>query len=214
MGNLFKNQDEESMPLTLPGFEHINRYWDRTHNLCAAKILPGEYYVTKNNELVATVLGSCVSACIRDRVRGIGGMNHFLLPIQNEDSWEGTNISASSRYGNYAMEHLINDILKYGGNRALLEVKIFGGGRILKHMTDIGNKNIAFVKEYIKIEGLKLIAENVGDIYPRKVLYHPQSGKVKMKKLLSLHNDTIITRETQYIDTLKEEPVESNIDLF
>jgi len=81
-------------------------------------------------------------------------------------------------------------------------------------MTDIGNKNISFVKEYIKMEGLKLIAENVGDIYPRKVIYHPQSGKVKMKKLLSLHNDTIITRENQYIDTLKEEPVESNINLF
>lgn len=204
-------------PPTLVGFEHINRYWDRERNLFAAKILPGEYYVTTQEEIIVTVLGSCVAACIRDRVFRIGGMNHFMLPVRlddGDDSWKSTSLSAATRYGNFAMEHLINDILKHGGLRKNLEVKIFGGGRILAQMTDIGHRNIAFVTDYIKTEGLRLAAENVGDIYPRKVVYNPLTGKVLMKKLRSMHNNTIVERETAYLDQLQQEPVAGEIDLF
>jgi len=98
----------------LSGFESINRYWDRAHQMPAAKILPGEYYVTQQNEIITTVLGSCVSACIWDRAAGIGGMNHFMLPLSHTGDWGGSGlISTATRYGNFAMEHMINDILKY-----------------------------------------------------------------------------------------------------
>lgn len=117
----------------LSGFEGIQRYWDRERQMPAAKILPGEYYVSNQNELITTVLGSCVSACIRDPVAGIGGMNHFMLPNSERGNWNGKHSIASNatRYGNFAMEHMINDILKHGGERGNLEVKVFGGGKSL-----------------------------------------------------------------------------------
>ncbi|MCK4743223.1 MAG: chemoreceptor glutamine deamidase CheD [Sulfuriflexus sp.] len=202
----------------LDGFTHINRYWDKTNKKHVAKILPGEYYVTTHNELITTVLGSCISACIRDTLFGIGGMNHFMLPANktgDPHAWGSDAISSATRYGNFAMEHLINGILTNGGQRKNLEVKIFGGGRIISQMTDVGANNIAFVREYIDAEALNLVSENVGDIFPRKVLYDPKTGKVKMKKLRSLHNDTIITRETTYSSQLDDKPVETGeIDLF
>jgi len=202
-------------PPALRGFSDVNRYWDKHLETYAAKILPGEYYVTTHDEMIVTVLGSCVSACIRDNVFGIGGMNHFMLPLGEEGG--SSNIawnSTATRYGNFAMEALINDILKNGGRRENLEIKVFGGGMILEHMTDIGKKNISFVRDFIKTEGFKLMAEDLGDIYPRKVHYFPLTGKVKMKKLRTLHNNTIIERENSYMDSLEARPVEGEIDLF
>lgn len=215
----FFGSKRTDLPRVLRGFEHINRYWDKLHESFAAKILPGEYYVTTNEELVATVLGSCVSACVRDRIFGIGGMNHFMLPETSEGpaaagSWKSTSLSASTRYGNYAMEHLINDILKNGGRKENLEIKLFGGGRILAQMTDIGRRNIAFVRDYLNVEGFKVEAEDLGGNYPRKVIYNPRTGKVLMKKLRSLHNNTIIERETAYMQELESQPVSGEIDLF
>jgi chemotaxis protein CheD len=204
-------------PEALSGFEDINRYWDKMHNSFAAKILPGEYYVTAKDEVIVTVLGSCISACIRDRVFGIGGMNHFMLPHTADDLSHHLNSGPSttaSRYGSYAMEMMINDILKHGGHKKNLEVKIFGGGKILKNMTDVGNRNIQFVEEYISLEGIPLISEDTGDIYPRKVVFHPHSGKVKVKKLRSLHNDTLIKREEEYQHTIEDKPTTGDVELF
>ncbi len=202
-------------PRSLAGFSSINRYWDKVHELYAAKILPGEYYVTLHGEMIVTVLGSCVSACIRDRVFGIGGMNHFMLPIGTEGGSTNQQWNcAATRYGNFAMEALINDILKNGGKRENLEVKVFGGGMILEHMTNIGKMNISFVHDFIKTESLNLLAEDLGDVYPRKVHYFPHNGKVKMKKLRSMHNTSIIERETNYLDSLETKPIEGEIDLF
>ncbi len=203
-----------SLPKTLPGFESINRFWDRTREISTAKILPGEFYVTARNEAVVTVLGSCVSACIRDPVFGVGGMNHFMLPKNAPNGGWDKDGGISTRYGNVAMEQLINEILKNGGARKNLEVKIFGGGRILSQMTDIGLKNINFVRAFIKTEGLKLVSEDVGDICPRKVHYYPRSGKVLVKKLRSLHNDTVSAREQAYLRNLEAKPVDGEIDLF
>jgi chemotaxis protein CheD len=201
----------------LPGFEHVKRSWNNKLECYAARIMPGEYYVTKHDEGVCTTLGSCISACIRDRVRGIGGMNHFMLPntdASEADTWKAASLSASTRYGNYAMEHLINEILRNGGERKNLEVKIFGGGRILQNMTDVGNRNISFVRDYLKIEGLHVISEDVGDIYPRMVVYYPVTGKALVKRLRSLHNNIIADQETSYIDSIKEKPVGGEIELF
>lgn len=207
----------QKMEKCFRGFQHINRYWDRTHDIFAAKILPGEYYVTSNNEAIVTVLGSCVSACVRDKVFGIGGMNHFMLPLN-----KSTNISDNSamsnagRYGNFAMEKMINDILKHGGSRENLEIKIFGGGRVLQNMQslDIGNGNINFVREYIATEHLQLVGEDVGDVFARKVIYYPLTGKAKVKKLRQMHNNTVIERENSYLSSLEVKSTESDVELF
>ncbi len=202
-------------PLTLPGFEHIRRTWNRDHNAYAARLLPGEYYVTINNEGIYTTLGSCISACIRDRISGVGGMNHFMLPISDDaTSWKSTSLSSSARYGNFAMEHLINVILKNGGQRQNLEVKLFGGGRILENMTDIGQRNINFARDYLQTEGLKVVAEDVGETFPRMVVFFPGTGKVKVKRLRSLHNNTIVDEENNYLKVIESKPVGGDVELF
>jgi chemotaxis protein CheD len=202
-------------PLALPGFENIKRTWNRTFEAYAARLNPGEYYVTKNDEGIYTTLGSCISACIRDRVSGIGGMNHFMLPASTgEGGWKDAGLSSSTRYGNFAMEHLINEILKNGGSRQNLEVKLFGGGRIIANMTDVGTRNIAFARDYIRIEGLKVTSEDVGDVFPRMVVYFPATGKVRVKRLRSLHNNTIVEQEKTYLSKIEKEPVSGDIELF
>ncbi len=202
-------------PPALPGFEHIHRYWDKTRGKYAAKIHPGELYVTHASELISTVLGSCIAVCIRDPAKGIGGMNHFMLPATNNKKLSiGADLSAAARYGNFAMEHLINSILRFGGSKTRFEIKVFGGGKVLAQMTNIGLQNIKFVRDYISIEGLKIVAEDTGGIHPRKVVYDPVSGKVAMKKLKAIHNNTIEARETRYRDGLSSSKVEGEVDLF
>lgn len=201
-------------PTCLPDFEHINRYWDRNNQVWAAKILPGEYYVSHNkNEVISTTLGSCVSACIRDKVFGIGGMNHFMLPLKGQhgsDDW----MDSAARYGNYAMEHLINDILKAGGSRKNLEVKLTGGGKIVANMSDVGERNIEFALEYLKTENLNILSKDLGDVYPRKVLYFPDSGRLLVKRLRSLHNETLLEREKSYQQELEVQPDSGGVELF
>ena len=202
-------------PLALPGFENIKRAWNQTFESYSARLNPGEYYVTKNDEGIYTTLGSCISACIRDRVSGIGGMNHFLLPASTGDGeWKDAGLSSSTRYGNFAMEHLINDIMKNGGVRQNLEVKLFGGGRMFAQMTDVGMRNIAFAREYIKTEGLKVTSEDVGDVFPRMVVYFPATGKVRVKRLRSLHNNVIVEQEISYLSKIEEASVSGDIELF
>lgn len=205
------------LPAALPGFDHVNRYWDRVNDISAAKILPGEYYVTTNNEAITTVLGSCISACIRDRFFGVGGMNHFMLPISEGGTWAGGEVdptSMATRYGNFAMEHMINEILKQGGHKKNLEVKVFGGGQILQSMTDVGRGNIEFVHTYLSTEGIEIVSEDVGDIYPRKIIYYPATGRVRLKKLKDLHNNTVVQREQAYRKDIVQEPVAGEVELF
>jgi chemotaxis protein CheD len=189
-----------------------NVYHDRTFACEAAKILPGEYYYTKQDMVIVTVLGSCVAACIRDRVTGLGGMNHFMLP----DGGDSGPVSASMRYGTYAMEVLINDLLKAGARRESLEAKVFGGGAVLRGFTamNVGERNAAFVTSFLKTEKIPLLAEDLNDIYPRKVYFFPRTGKVLVKKLMQTHNDTLAKRELDYASRLKVTPVSGDVDLF
>ena len=204
-----------SAPKVLKGFESINRYWDRATDHHAAKILPGELYVTANDELIVTVLGSCISACIRDTVMNIGGMNHFMLPSNSRgDATWGKEAGNATRYGTFAMEHLINEILKNGGSRKYLEVKLVGGGKILAQMTDVGKRNISFVRSFVTTEGLKVTKEDLGDVYPRKVRYFPHSGKLQVKKLRSLHNNIVVERESHYMNDIDVKPAEGDVELF
>lgn len=166
MTDFISREDLPKPAKALRGFSDINRYWDRQRKLYAAKILPGQYYVTTQDELIVTVLGSCVSACIRDPAMGIGGMNHFMLPLGADSSKLMSRNSDATRYGNFAMEKLINDILKNGGRRDYLEIKVFGGGKVIQHMTetDIGGRNIRFVREFLATEGFSIASEDLGDV--------------------------------------------------
>jgi len=208
---------QHNLPPVLDGFEKVNRYWDKRMGVAAAKIMPGEFYVSNQGEMIVTVLGSCISACIRDVNIGIGGMNHFMLPIQHEhsDNWGKCKVSAATRYGNWAMEYLINAILKLGGNKKNFEVKIFGGGAVLNNMTDIGKRNIHFVTDFLHIEGLEIAARDVGSIYPRKILYFPDTGSVKVAKLRHTRNDTIAKREHDYeISINRDDKDIGEVELF
>lgn len=204
-------QKKQDLPLCLPGFDHINRFFDRQHKHYAAKILPGEYYVTKEEEVITTVLGSCISVCVFDPKLRIGGMNHFMLPSGNNLDL----LSDSFRYGDVAMERLVNDILRNGGDKDRLVFKAFGGGQIIKNMTSIGQRNITFLHKFMTMEGYKLTASDLGGPHPRKVVFFPQEGTVRVKKLQHMHNDTIVARENRYETELsKKEEVTGEIDLF
>jgi chemotaxis protein CheD len=191
-----------------------NLYHDRNFDIDAVKILPGEYYVTSRDMALVTVLGSCVSACIRDCVSGIGGMNHFLLPDIKHD--RVSPVGASIRYGAYAMEIMINQLLKNGARRANLEAKVFGGGNVLRGFTvaNVGERNAEFVIDYLNTEGITVAAQDLLDIYPRKIYFFPKTGRVLMRKLKTVHNDTIIEREHEYRSRLKTADVHGDVELF
>ena len=201
----------------LPGFEHVRRGYKNQFNSYVSTILPGEYFVTKGSDGIETVLGSCVAACVRDRITGVGGMNHFMLPVDKGNSDASGKISDATRYGNFAMEHLINDVLKHGGRRENLEFKVAGGGRILNQMAKIGWYNIGFVFDYIFTEGFQIASHDIGDVFPRKVIYFPQTGVMKVKRLRSLHEKQESLREEKaYLDNPEAAGVttEGEIELF
>ncbi len=199
------------------GYEELlspNLYFDRIHDYEAAKILPGEYYATSRDMMLVTVLGSCVCACIRDKVSGIGGMNHFMLPDSGKD--QGNPLGESARYGTYAMEILINQLLKMGADRRNFEAKVFGGGAVLRGFTvaNVGERNSEFVLKFLKAEKIYLAAQDLLDIYPRKVYYFPNTGLVRVKKLKKVHNDTIVNRETEYGSRLHYSSLGGDVELF
>jgi chemotaxis protein CheD len=188
----------------LPQFAHIRRAWDAELGVPVAKLLPGEYYVTRHDEAIFTVLGSCVSACVRERKLGIGGMNHFMLPLDKSGgtgAWAENVATSATRYGNIAMEHLINDIMQLGGQRANLEFKVIGGGKVLDIDLDVGARNAQFVRDYLKTEGFLITAEDLGDSFARKLFYSPATGKVRVKRLVSTVNRLVFAREREAAST-------------
>jgi chemotaxis protein CheD len=205
-------------PPILPGFAHMQRYWDPDMAHWTVKILPGEYYVTRNEEAISTVLGSCVSACVRDPVRNVGGMNHFMLPEDQSvgpNNWLDPAVGLATRYGSYAMESLINDLLKLGAARERLEIKLFGGGRILAAMTDVGGRNVEFIRNYMSLEGYRVAAEDLGGTQPRKVVYFPATGRAKLRKLRPVENRIISHHEQLYLASIgKQAAGGGDVELF
>lgn len=192
-------------PPMLPAFAHMQRFWDPQLDHWTVKILPGEYYVSRSAEAISTVLGSCISACVRDPVKSLGGMNHFMLPEDastGPNNWLDPAIGLATRYGSYAMESLINDLLKLGAARERLEIKVFGGGRVLSGMTDVGARNISFIQSFIQLEGYKIVAEDLGGTQPRKVVYFPASGRVKLRRLRPVENRIISHHEQLYLESI------------
>lgn len=198
-------------------FEHISTRWDHEQQRVMARIGPGEYYVTVQDEAISTVLGSCVSACIRDPRTRVGGMNHFMLPEWSDSSsasWSGPDGGAATRFGNFAMEVLINAILRVGARREDLEVKLFGGGRMFHGKTDVGQQNIAFVRRFLAAEGLRVVAEDLGGDTPRRVVYFPHSGRARMMRLASMLQPNIQAEESRFRDSLSQSCLTGDIELF
>jgi len=196
------------------GFAHIRRMRDSRFPHEIASILPGEFFVSRNPMIVYTVLGSCISACIRDPVARVGGMNHFMLPEPKEkarDSW-----GESTRYGAYAMESLINEIVKQGGLKSRLELKLFGAGKIYDGHVDVGARNTEWVLNYVKTEGLSMVGRDLGGVHPRKIYYFTDSGRVLMKRIERVKNKTIFDRELEYAAKIKsvKQQAEEGVTLF
>jgi chemotaxis protein CheD len=163
-------------------------FWDANFKNDAVKVLPGEFFVSDEDMLIVTTLGSCIAACLWDRERRIGGMNHFMLPEGQGDS---------GRYGSYAMELLINQLMKRGASRATLEAKVFGGGAVIASMTslNVGERNTKFVIDYLQTERIPVVSKDVLDVCARKVCLLPASGKVLMKRLAPTNADALVAQE-------------------
>lgn len=191
-----------------------NLYFDPRFGVQAAKILPGEFYVSAQDMMLVTVLGSCVAACVRDTASGVGGMNHFMLP-ENADA-RNNPCAPSARYGAHAMEMLLNELIKRGARRERLEAKVFGGGAVIPGMqaTQVGMRNADFVLDYLHRERIAMTAADLCEAWPRKVYFFPRSGRVLVRKLRSLHNDTIANRERAYQRQLAATHVEGMVELF
>jgi chemotaxis protein CheD len=191
----------------------VRRYHDPHFDVIAVKVLPGEHYVTQTaEETIVTILGSCVAACIRDPIARVGGMNHFMLPENQTGAWGG--VSSSLRYGNFAMERLINDILKRGGRRSRLEIKVFGGANVLGIGATVGQQNCEFIEAYLAAEGLPIAARHLYGEHPRRVHYFPQTGKVFVLELRRQKDREGVGVEQTYRETLRQEPVAGSIELF
>jgi chemotaxis protein CheD len=189
------------------------RFFDAATALWMMKVFPGEFYITREtNEVLVTVLGSCVSACIRDPVIGVGGMNHFMLPQHGSGAW-GNDLK-STRFGNFAMEKPINELIKAGCVRERIEIKVFGGGNVTDSSNAVGSENAEFILTYLKAEGLRCAASDLGGTLPRRIHYYPSAGRV-VRRLLGVSERYSIDREEHdYGSRLQQQQPAGEIELF
>jgi chemotaxis protein CheD len=185
-------------------------FWDSHFKLESVKVLPGEFYVDNRELLITTTLGSCIAACLWDRERHVGGMNHFMLPEGPSGGGGG-----GGRYGAFAMDQLIGEMIKRGANRSTIEAKVFGGGAIIDGMSSIqiGERNTQFVLDYLKTERIPVVSKDVLEIYPRKVAFLPKSGKAMVKRLQPTSASAVVAQE----QAARQKPVAStggSVDLF
>ncbi|SDW89352.1 chemotaxis protein CheD [Albimonas donghaensis] len=188
-------------------------YFDPKIGARAISVLPGHHDVTQETDVaVTTLLGSCVAACIRDVDKGIGGLNHFLLP--GEDRSEAG--ARSARYGVHAMEVLINDILKRGGQKSRMEAKVFGGANVIdvSAKDTVGIRNAQFVKDYLRSEGIRLAASDTGGDRARRVYFFPSSGRVSVLRLPASETRTMRRTETQLERKVQQAPRGGGVELF
>ena len=191
------------------------RFFDNASQAWMVKVFPGEFHVTNRpDEMLVTILGSCVAACIRDPVTGVGGMNHFMLPQGHSTGWG--NDPQSTRYGNFAMEKLINELIKCGCSRDRMEIKVFGGGNVIDSISNrpVGTQNAEFVLHFLEAEGLRCAVQDLGGQYPRRIHYSPATGRV-VRRLLGTGDSHVITREErEYAARLLEKKPAGDVELF
>ncbi len=168
-------------------------FYDAHFHNDAVKLLPGEFYVADEDLLLLTTLGSCIAACLWDREKRLGGMNHFLLP----DTGSGGAGSDSGRYGSFAMDLLIGEMVKRGATRSTMQAKVFGGAAVISGMNNshVGERNTAFVLDYLRTERITVVSKDVLDIYPRKVCFLPASGQAMVKRLASANTEALAALE-------------------
>lgn len=187
------------------------RTYDSKKDLYVTNIFSGEYYVTEGpKEMICTILGSCVAVCVHDPIAKVSGMNHFLLPGNEEAPF-------SPKYGIFAMEYMINEVLKRGGLKKRLIVKIFGGAKIHNqtYSLNIGERNIAFIREYLANEGLNIIASDIGGTHPRKIYFMGDTGKVMVNKIRQLAVvNKVVEEEDLFAKSIKQSPYKGSIELF
>jgi chemotaxis protein CheD len=190
------------------------RYFDRDFQVDAVKILPGQYYASRGEGSIATVLGSCVSTCLWDPIERIGGMNHFMLPGDGAGSTSPWGVSARS--GVYAMEVLINEMIHLGADRRRLVAKAFGGARVLQGFgsLDVGARNSEFVLNFLKEEGIPLVAQDLMGVSPRKLHFFPETGKAQVKKLHLQTDDAVEKQEREYLSQLDRRSRGGDIEIF
>jgi chemotaxis protein CheD len=194
------------------------RNFDGALGCWTTRVQPGEFYITVAHpeEAITTVLGSCIAACIRDPEAAIGGMNHFMLPEEapgGRADWREA-VGLATRYGSYAMESLINGLLKLGARRERLEVKLFGGGQVLDMDLPVGRRNIDFAHRWLATEGLIVAAQDVGGNSPRRIVYFPATGAVKVRQLRALESREVVTSERRYLGDVAARPLVGEIVLF
>lgn len=194
-------------------FSNIEQSWDHNLERNVWTIHPGDYCIINNNDVLCTVLGTCIAVTILDVKNHITGMNHFLLPDDNGKA--NSKDSYSARYGCWAMEHLINDMIKYGAERKHMEFKYFGASRLLKMKSvDVAGKNIAFIENFMKEEGIRVRSKDVGGSSPRKIFIFPDTGKVLVKKLSANKSKDLEKEEKTYFDSINENHEEGDVDIF
>lgn len=196
-------------------YDGVKRYYDQNLEMTVVKLMTGDCYVTAEpREMLVTILGSCISVCARDPVAKIGGMNHFLLPGSMKSGVVKGDAGYSTRFGAFAMEELINGILKLGGHKDRMEIKVFGGGNVINNSAMIGSKNANFAKEFLKMEGFKIAAEDVCGEYPRRIHYFPDTGKVMMRKLQRKEDFRIVEEEKKYQQKIGDKKPKTEVELF
>jgi chemotaxis protein CheD len=191
-------------------------YFEREFDRNAVKLLPGEYFVSGDDIVLSTVLGSCISACMWDRVARMGGMNHFMLPGESSAGAGAPDLlGLAGRYGVFAMELLINELLKRGARKANLEAKLFGGGAVLRNFTalNVGERNVEFVQAFLRTEGIRVASQDLLDVFPRRVAFFPTSGRALCRKLPQA-DAAVVNAEQQYNARLSSTRVGGDVELF
>jgi chemotaxis protein CheD len=200
-----------SAPVVLKGFEQHKIFWDPKWGKYSVKVAPGEFYIANADMVITTVLGSCISACIHDPLMKCGGINHFMLPATGSND----DLNRSMRYGLFAMEQLINELMKLGCSRDRLQVKLVGGGDMMgTAFNQIGQQNIDFIRQYVKDEGLNILAEDLGGDQARRVVYFPLEGRMLVNKLDHREDQRLIEEERSFRVDVDQHLDESDVELF
>jgi len=189
-------------------------YQDRRFKLPLISLMPGACDVSRGEIGFTTVLGSCVAACIWDELRGIGGMNHFLLPEGGDIDPTHSGWAKAARYGDHAMELLINQVLELGARRENLAAKVFGGGAVIASVSSlVGERNADFVRRYLDVENIPILAEDLGGTHPRQIYFFPASGEAFVKRLKSA-DQQLIQREMNFAQKIQKDEPQGSIFLF
>lgn len=172
-------------------------------------VIQGEFHVSNRpDDVITTILGSCVAACVFDPVRGVGGMNHFLLP--GTDPRDRQNI----KYGAYAMEKLINALLRKGAQRGALEAKLFGGASVVRSLSDIGKNNGEFAKSFLQDEGIRLLGGCLGGTQGRRIRFWPHTGRAQVMMMQATHEEPTLPPEIFKTRSAPIAPTAGEVDLF